>query len=128
MKPDQNHLRKTNIIPQLILRKQKLHIITNIPEYYRIHEYEIATVKNLIKEVFILNTFHPNACDGVWTGVINHSVTPPLRAKFCLPYFIQDKELSKESEFAIKRYLSIINYEESYYIDPKIDYIEAYPC
>jgi len=127
MTSDKTHIIKTNIIPQLILKKQKLHIITKIPEHYRINKYEITTFQNCIKEVHILDSFHPNACDGKWDGSIKHSNIPPPKAKFCLPHFIQDKQLSEETKFAIERYMSIINYEESYYIDYDIDYIEAHP-
>jgi hypothetical protein len=122
-----SHHISCDIIPQFIMRDGKLHKITKISEEYRIKEFEVITENDIIKSVNILNSFHPNACDGVWDGTINGvSTKPPSVCTFCLPNHIKDKKLTEENLYVIKKILSMINFDNCYYFDYSIEYVKSF--
>ncbi len=122
------YLMKCDIIPELVLKNNRLHKIKKIAKTYNIKSFQIVTDHNcLINEVHILNSFHPNACDGIWDGTINGVVdTPPPSCKFCLPEFIINRKMTQENVYVVKRLLSIINFDNCYYFDLTIEYKELY--
>ncbi len=113
---------KCNIIPSLLILDQQLFKITSIPRYYQISKFQVIVKNEIINEVYINNSFHPNASNSKeFLDFFYKSNVPEEKTLFCIPEYIKQK-ISNNSIKAIIRLFNVINYDSCYYRDTSIEY------